>query len=224
MVPGERTYTVTAPGKAQTVVTLTAKNNQTRDLPVRMRDNLASTAAGATIDGDGDGIGNIVDGDEGTTGATPANPSAAQKQYTVDLAGGRQTIRRIQVSALGAPSGGLARNRFQNLRQFKVLTCNAKGKVTCADDADYRVTYTSPQDAFPGDVPRPVAPELKMRSFDIPQTAATHVRLEVVANQCQGGEQFAGEQDDDPANATDCASAYSGSSVIATTEFQVMRR
>ena len=36
---------------------------------------------------------------------------------------------------------------------------------------------------------------------------------------CQGG-----EQDDDPANATDCASAYSGSSVIATTEFQVMRR
>ena len=224
VVPGERTYTVTAPGKAQTVVTLTAKNNQTRDLRVRMRDNLASTAAGATIDGDGDGIGNIVDGDEGTTGATPANPSAAQKQYTVDLAGGRQTIRRIQVSALGAPSGGLARNRFQNLRQFKVLTCNAKGKVTCADDADYRVTYTSPQDAFPGDVPRPVAPELKMRSFDIPQTAATHVRLEVVANQCQGGEQFAGEQDDDPANATDCASAYSGSSVIATTEFQVMRR
>lgn len=41
---------------------------------------------------------------------------------------------------------------------------------------------------------------------------------------CQGGEQFAGEQDDDPDNATDCASAYSGSSVIATTEFQVMRR
>lgn len=36
---------------------------------------------------------------------------------------------------------------------------------------------------------------------------------------CQGG-----EQDDDPDNATDCASAYSGSSVIATTEFQVMRR
>ena len=105
-----------------------------------------------------------------------------------------------------------------------MLTCDAKGKVTCEQDADYRVTYTSPKDAFPGDVPRPVAPELKMRSFDIPQTSATHVRLEVVANQCQGGEQFAGEQDEDPDNDTDCTTAYAGSSVIATTEFQVMRR
>ncbi|EKA60954.1 peptidase M36 fungalysin [Janibacter hoylei PVAS-1] len=224
VVPGERTYTVTAPGKAQTVVTLTAKDNQRRDLPVKMRDNLASTAAGATISGDGDGVDNLVDGDEDTTGATPANPTSEQKRYTVDLAGGRQKIRRVQVSALGAPSSGVSRNRFQNLRQFKVLTCDAKGKVTCEEDADYRVTYTSPKDAFPGDVPRPVAPELKMRSFDIPQTSATHVRLEVVANQCQGGEQFAGEQDGDPDNDTDCTTAYAGSSVIATTEFQVMRR
>jgi hypothetical protein len=43
-----------------------------------------------------------------------------------------------------------------------------------------------------------------MRSFDVPQTKATHVRLRVVTNQCTGGPAYQGDQDDDPANSTDC--------------------
>ncbi|HIZ98542.1 MAG TPA: M36 family metallopeptidase [Candidatus Janibacter merdipullorum] len=222
IVPGEQTYTVTAPGKAQTQVTFEARPGQTRDLRVRMRDNLADTSSGATVTGEGTDIPAVADGDEGTTAATVEEPTAEQKVLTVDLAGGRQTIRRMQVSALPDPEAGI--NRFQNLRRFRVLTCDARNAVTCDEDRDYRTVYTSPEDAFPGEAPRPVAPELKMRDFDIPRTRATHVRVELLTNQCQGGPAFAGEQDEDPDNETDCATGYDGADTIALSEVQILRR
>ena len=37
--------------------------------------------------------------------------------------------------------------------------------------------FTSPADAFPATVAAAAAPELIMRSFDIPKTKATHLRL-----------------------------------------------
>ncbi|WP_240917558.1 hypothetical protein [Phycicoccus sp. HDW14] len=221
VVPGERTYTAAAPGHGQVRVTLTARPRQTRDLPVRLRDNLASSTRGATISGEGVGLAKLVDDNEGTTGTTVDQPSAAQKVFTVDLAGGRQVVRRVQVSALPEP-GSVA--RFQALRQFRVWACDARGRVDCSRDADFRAVYTSPADAFPAGVPRPTAPALKMRSFDIPQTAATHLRLEVVANQCQGGPLYAAEQDADPANVTDCVTGYSGAQKVGITEVQVFRR
>ncbi|KGN40137.1 peptidase M36 [Knoellia aerolata DSM 18566] len=221
MMPGATTYTVTAPGMAQASVSLTAKPGQVRDFPVSLVTNLASTQAGATITGQGVDVPAMVDGDEGSTATTADQPTAAQKQFTIDLAGGRQVVRRVQLSAL--PEPGVA-GRFQNVRQFRVWACDAKGLVLCDQDADFRQVFTSAADAFPGDAPRPVAPELKMRSFDIPQTAATHLRVELVTNQCQGGPKFQGEQDDDPANATDCTTAYAGAQKIAVTEVQVMRR
>jgi hypothetical protein len=64
--------------------------------------------------------------------------------------------------------------------------------------------YTSAADAFPGDTPRPVAPELIIRSFDIPTTPATDLRLVVKSNQCSGGPAYQGEQDADPTFMTDC--------------------
>ena len=51
---------------------------------------------------------------------------------------------------------------------------------------------------------RPSAPDLIMRSFAVPRTRATHVRLRVLSNQCTGGPAYQGDQDDDPANSTDC--------------------
>jgi hypothetical protein len=59
-----------------------------------------------------------------------------------------------------------------------------------------------------------------MRSFAVPATQATHVQLRVVSTQCTGNPRFAGEQDNDPANNTDCASSASGDDVRAA-EFQV---
>ncbi|GAB3440045.1 hypothetical protein GCM10027517_14090 [Phycicoccus ginsengisoli] len=219
-VPGTTSYTVTAPGYGQKTFTFTAKPGQTRDLPVSLVTNLASPEAGGTVTGVGTAVPAMTDGDEGTTATTVDAPTDAQKVFTIGLAGGRQVVRTVQVSALPQPGSA---GRFQNLRQFRVRACDAKGTVTCDQDADYRVVYTSAPDAFPGAAPRPVAPELKMRSFTIPQTAATHLRFELLTNQCQGGPQFQGEQDDDPANATDCPTAYSGSRKMAVSEVQVMR-
>ncbi len=221
VVPGARTYTAQSAGHGQARVSFTAKARQTRDLTVRLRDNLASGSRGAVLTGEGTGLAKLVDDDEATTGTSVDQPSAAQKVFTVDLAGGRQVVRRVQVSALPEP-GTVA--RFQALRQFTVWACDARGRVDCSRDADYRAVYTSPADAFPAGVPRPTAPTLKMRSFDIPQTAATHLRFEVVANQCQGGPLYAGEQDADPANTTDCATGYSGAQKVGITEVQVFRR
>lgn len=217
---GEKTYTASAPGYAQTRITFSGNAGQVRDMPVKMVTNLASTQAGGTVTGAGTDVPDLIDGDEGTTARTVAEPTAEQKKFTIDLAGGRQIVRRVQVS--GLPEPGIS--RFQNVRQFRISTCDAKGAVLCNQDADFRVAFTSAPDAFPGDAPRPVAPELKMRSFEIPQTAATHVRFEIVTNQCQGGPAFAGEQDNDPSNPTDCATGYSGANTVAASEVQVMRR
>jgi hypothetical protein len=82
------------------------------------------------------------------------------------------------------------------------------------------VAYTSPDDAFPGDVPRPLQPNLNVRSFAITPTLATHVQLRVLSTQCTGQAKFAGDQDDDPFNNSDCPSSASGG-IARATEFEV---
>ena len=52
-----------------------------------------------------------------------------------------------------------------------------------------------------------VAPNLQLRSFDVPDTVATHVRFVALENQCTGFGGYAGEQDNDPLNDTDCKAA-----------------
>ena len=50
-----------------------------------------------------------------------------------------------------------------------------------------------------------MAPDLTLRAFDIPNSpTATHVRLVVLENQCSGTPAYAGQQDNDPLNETDC--------------------
>ncbi|MDQ4029930.1 MAG: hypothetical protein M3168_02700 [Actinomycetota bacterium] len=73
-------------------------------------------------------------------------------------------------------------------------------------------------------IPRPRAPELIARSFDVPRTKATHVRLRVVANQCTGAPAYQGEQDADPANPTDCDSATVNGTRVRAAELQVFAR
>src|ERR671918_1190476 len=62
----------------------------------------------------------------------------------------------------------------------------------------------STNDAFPAEPPRPVAPDLLLRTFNVPTSTATHVKLVVTSNQCTGNGDFHGEQDQDPNNETDC--------------------
>jgi extracellular elastinolytic metalloproteinase len=115
-------------------------------------------------------------------------------------------------------------NRFTALRQFRILACTATGGVDCTDDADLEEVFTSPEDAFPSVKPRPRAPDLIIRSFDIPRTRATHLRLEVVTNQCTGAPDFAGEQDQDPRAETDCAAGSDQDLVVRAAEFQAFRQ
>jgi uncharacterized repeat protein (TIGR01451 family) len=98
------------------------------------------------------------------------------------------------VQGLTGPS---SENRFTALRQFRI--------DVSTDGATFTPVFTSAEDAFPGFNPRPVAPEMILRSFQLPSPVeATHVRIVVLDNQCTGDTDFQGTQDADPANPTDC--------------------
>jgi extracellular elastinolytic metalloproteinase len=57
-----------------------------------------------------------------------------------------------------------------------------------------------------------------------PAVVATHLRLRVLASQCTGNPQYAGEQDDDPANVTDCTTASPFATQVRIAEFQAFSR
>jgi len=225
VVPGTYEFVVRAPGRGLVRVgPLTVGAGQAVSLPVQLPANLASSANGATASGDGVNIARLIDDDEATNWASLGSPVAG-KQVTVDLAGGVQVVRRVQVSAMLRPTitsdaDPATQNRFSALRQFRVLACKASGEVTCTAAADFTPVFTSPADAFPSIAPRPRAPELILRSFDIPPTTATHLRFEVVTNQCTGGPDFAGEQDNDPRAGTDCATFSPQGRNVRAAEFQ----
>ena len=188
-----------------------------------MRTDLASSGAGASASGDGINLAGLIDDDEATNWASLGS-AVAGKQVTVDLAGGAQQVRRVQVSAQLRPAiagdadpGGQA--RVSALRQFRILACEAKERSRAPMRPTY-VVFTSASDAFPSIAPRPRAPELTIRSFAIPNAKATHLRVEVLTNQCTGAPDYAGDQDDDPLNVTDCAAGSVQDDNVRIAEFQ----
>ena len=225
LVPGTYDLLATAAGRGHVRVGPVDVTAGATTLTVQMPMNLASSAAGAMVSGDGINLARLVDDDEATNWASTGTPVAG-KQVTVDLAGdAAHEVDRVQVSAMlrppvtGDPDPG-TQGRVSALRQFRVLACTATGAVDCADAADFSPVFTSPADAFPSVAPRPRAPELILRTFDIPDTMATHLRLEVVTNQCTGTPDYAGEQDADPRANTDCRTASSQALVVRAAEFQ----
>ena len=93
-----------APGHGHArVASFSVSPGQVRDLPVKMRTNLASSGAGASASGDGINLARLIDDDEATNWASLGSPVAG-KQVTVDLAGATQQVRRIQVSAQLRPA------------------------------------------------------------------------------------------------------------------------
>ena len=75
--------------------------------------------------------------------------------------------------------------------------------------------------AFPALRPRPVAPNLTLRSFKVPATRAAAIRFVALENQCTGFAGYAGEQDADPTNDTDCKSASDRGTIVHAAELQV---
>jgi hypothetical protein len=223
--PGSYDVLFAGPGTGLTRSRITVRAGQRVTRTLRLARNLASATNGATVARASDGSlnpGSLIDDTEATSWAgvnTDASVDAKHPFVVVDLAGGRHVIRSARVSAMlhPAPASGsdlpLAQDpdsgaRFTALRRFALDTCVQTRSNRCTSPgARWKRVYTSPADAFPAVRPRPVAPNLALRSFDIPDTVATHVRFVALENQCTGYRGYAGEQDGDPTNDTDCKAA-----------------
>jgi hypothetical protein len=96
--------------------------------------------------------------------------------------------------------------RFTALRKFEIWACTASVANSNCTSGGFTKVFQSKDDAFPGTAPRPVSPDLIIRSFTLPAAVtATHLRLVVDSTQCTGGPAFAGAQDNDLTNEpTDC--------------------
>jgi extracellular elastinolytic metalloproteinase len=238
---GTYEFVVQAPGYGHFRVSQTFLPGQNRTVEIRMPRNLASRHAGAAITGSNGqnsgntnrdrNLNNLIDDTESTNWARAGRtPDVGGAEVIVQLAGGRQTVRRVQVSALlratdaTDPEGDTgAQNRFTALRQFEILTCNGDGRAAgyCNNPANFISVLTSAPDAFPAARPRPTAPQLNLRSFEVAARSATHVMLRVLSNQCSGHPGYHGEQDNDPANETDCRTATAHNETVRVAELQV---
>ncbi len=235
LIPGTYDFAARADGYGLKRFTFTVRPGQVRDLPVTMEPNHASATNGAVATGDGINLDKLIDDTEATNWASLGS-DVRGKQVTVRLdpsrgRRGAHQVRRVQVSAMlrptdaedpGGDTGG--QSRFSALRQFAIHTCLETGSVDCTDAGDFELVFTSPEDAFPSVAPRPRAPELILRAFDIPQTRATHVRLEVLENQCTGTPDYRGDQDDDPRHNTDCVEGSTQDFNVRAAELQVFSR
>jgi extracellular elastinolytic metalloproteinase len=202
-----------------------------RNLRVELPRNLASATNGATASGDGVSLESLIDDTEATNWASLGAPvEGRQVTVRLDPSSPSHRIGRVQVSAHLRPPfvpddpNDPVQSRFSALRQFQILACEATASVDCADEAEFSVVFTSPADAFPAIAPRPRAPQLIIRSFDIPRTRASHVRLRVLTNQCTGAPDYQGEQDNDPRAATDCSDASPQALNVRAAELQVFGR
>jgi extracellular elastinolytic metalloproteinase len=230
IVPGTYDLIARADGFGAKRLSQRFRSGQGHSLEVELPRNLASAHNGATASGDGVSLESLIDDTEATNWAALGAPvEGRQVTVRLDPSTPSHLIDRVQVSAHLRPPNPAdpndpAQSRFSALRQFQLLACAATAAVDCADDADFTVVFTSPADGFPAVAPRPRAPNLIMRSFDIPETTASHVRLRVLTNQCTGTPDYQGEQDNDPRAATDCSDASPQALNVRAAELQVFGR
>jgi hypothetical protein len=198
-VPGTYEFVAHAPGYGHVRLSRSFAAGESTTVTFEMPTNRASRSKGATASGDGEDHEELIDDTEGTSwDRTGAEPNVRGSQVTVDLQGGVQRITRAQVSALLE----VGMNRFTALRRFRL--------DVSTDGTTFRPHYTSPRTAFPGFNPRPVAPEMILRSFTFPAVDASHVRIVVLDNQCTGNTAFQGDQDNDPTSGSDCREGSPG--------------
>jgi extracellular elastinolytic metalloproteinase len=221
-VPGTYRLVIQAPGFGVVHTTLTVVAGQPQTLMTGLPTNWASATNGAEASGDGVNTGNLIDDTEATNWASLGSAPGG-KAVRVRLANGAHTITQVRVSALlhpadaNNPNDTGSQSRFSALRQFAIETCDHT-----AGPCVFQRIYTSRADAFPGDIPRPLAPNLLVRTFDVPATRASDVRLVVLSNQCTGGPGYAGEQDNDPTNSTDCTTNSAQATNVRAAELEVL--
>ncbi|MDQ3669036.1 MAG: M36 family metallopeptidase, partial [Actinomycetota bacterium] len=204
------------------------KPGETRVVTILFPTNWASTHKGAVASGDGENHDRLIDDTEGTNWQSTGAPVQG-RQVVVQLPGA-QRFEVVKVSAALVPETNpdetvrSTQNRFTALREFEIYACTANAdrqNPTCdptkrgPDGSNgptqnqaplgFKPVVNSQSDAFPGFTPRPVAPELNLRTWQAPTTTATHVLFRVLDNQCTGQPYFHGEQDlSVPNTSTDC--------------------
>jgi Zn-dependent metalloprotease len=219
LTPGSYKFLVVGNGFGSNRLQRTVFAGERGVLPAILFRNVASSSSGGTATGDGVNADKLIDDTESTDWASIGSPVAG-KSVTVALGGNRpQVITRVNVSAQLRPAitgdaDAGTQNRFTAVRQFEILACNSAFGSDCANPANYRKVFTSPANAFPAGVPRPVAPDLTSRSFRIPATIATHLMVRVLTNQCTGTPAYAGQQHNDPRSNSDCTT---GNPTVAQT-------
>ena len=233
LMPGR--YQFLAKSKGYGMVRFSAKvpARRTKTVTIKLQKNHASKKLGAKAVASEEtptGLAKHLIDDTEKTNWTANRPGVKGANVTVDLAGKKpKVIRRIQVSAMLRPRNVVfgqgdpqdaSQNRFTALRSFKVLFCNKD----CDKPTNFKTFFTSPDDAFPSVKPRPVAPDLIMRAFKVRAVRATHLRFEVVSNQCTGQKQYHGEQDNDVTNVTDCREGSAQDNTVRAAEFQAFSR
>jgi extracellular elastinolytic metalloproteinase len=214
-VPRTYEFVANAPGYGHVRFRATFSAGDSRTITIRFAPNWASRFKGATAAGDGTRQDSLIDDTEASNWEATGAPVQG-RQVTVALGGGAHALARAAVSAHLVPTVDpqevtqATQNRFTALRQFELRGCVASAhpaNPACegTNPAGWSVLYRSRPDFFPGDTPRPVAPELVLRDFGLDGGRRyTHVQLVVLHNQCTGQPAYQGEQDSDPANATDC--------------------
>ncbi len=240
LAPGTYHVLFVAPGAGFTRSTLTVTAGQTVTKTFTLAANLASKTLGAKVVASTAGSLNpeaLIDDSEETNWAGVTSGTSVDSSHpsvTVQLAGtGAKTVHRVQVSAMlhPAPPGPLdevplfagsaddpdSGSRFTALRKFAIETCT----TACTTTGTWKRIYTSADNAFPSTLPRPVAPDLTLRSFDVPDTSAAYVRIVALENQCSGTPAYAGEQDNDPLNDTDCKAASDRDELVHAAELEV---
>ncbi len=251
LVPGTYQFLFQAPGFGARRFSVTVGAGQIVDRVLHLSKNLASITNGASATGssaDALNPNKLIDDTENTNTLVQNQKlgvDVTKPFYTVDLAGTAPVpVRSIQVSALLRPAPTQdedeqqpdmsAQNRFTSLRQFAISTCTSSATSNCSSPLaadvpgspyttiyDTTKAFPSPGAAFDSTLPRPLVPDLNLRAFDVPDTSATHVRITVLENQCSGTPEYAGEQDNDPANNTDCKTASARDESVRIAELQV---
>jgi len=197
-----------------------AKAGSSRTITINFPTNWASQSKGTIATGDGTNQSRLIDDTESTNWSSTVAPVQG-KQVLLSF-GAPRTFDVAKVSAFLVPGNG----RWSAMRSFALLACTAGGveNPTCdpAVEAGWRQILRSQDDAFPGASPRPTAPDLQLRVWNVPQTTATHVRFVVLENQCTGDTEFQGEQDNDPRATTDCRTNAAANSQVRAAEVQLM--
>jgi hypothetical protein len=245
-VAGKRQFVFQADGFGLTRFSARFKAGAAFTKTLKLAPNLASATSGAAIDGASVGSINttkLIDDTEASNWAginpTGVSVDAVNPFVNVDLGGGQRMVRTVAVSAMLRPQDPAAEEdpdapdtdagaRFTALRRFAIEVCTEGVGSDCSSmlpagmpGSPYTRIYTSAADAFDSTKPRPLAPDLLFQTFDVPDTLATHVRLVALENECSGTPAYAGEQDADPLNATDCKSASTADESARAAELMV---